>query len=1386
MKKLSSAIIVLVTVCFAMGVATAFAQSSVQDWGSIGRHGWPMVPSTVPGSAEMGSTTYPQGAWATLRGGFSTITAAESQAVVATGKLEFLGGDPTSWSALRFGIFQHDSSGTLLYAGTDSARWSGKESLAHGYMFSPHSGVNDQVSGQGGNGTQWAVGGGSWLSTWSGGTMTMGVINQAPNRAELKAGVYNWAISLRPLGDGTNEVKWYLVKEDNSYWFGGSVIDTLGVTTSVNGIVFGVNSGNGIDATGVTGLKIMDAQIGLGDPVVVPTAPFDDFFVGQWGSIGRHGWPIIPDPDGFVGNCGMGSTTYPQGAWATLRGEFDIPVTATEEKALVATGKLEFMGGDPTSWSALRFGIFRHDSAGTLLYAGTDSARWSGKENLAHGYMFSPRSGVNDQVSGQGGNGTQWVVNGGGWLSTWSGGTKTMGVINQAPTRAQKTAGVYNWAFSIRPLADGNNEVKWYLIKEDNSYWFGGTAIDTMGIGSTFNGIIFGVNNGNGIDATSVTGLQIYDAHVDLAEPITVPEAPWQAYYVTQWGILGASHGWKLVPGEFDGDAGMGGAALPTAWEGLYGQFPEPVTATKDKAVIIKGEIEFLGAGPTTWSPFRYAVFYNDSAKTLVNAGTDSAVFKGGKANPVYGYSMMPRSGITDQISGQGGLGNLWSVKGGGYNSTWSGGNRTMGVFNNAPARAEMTAGVYEWAISVQVVNDTTNEVRWYLQKKLAPGETQTSYFIGGKALDPRGASAKFNAVAFAINNNVPEGMTGINVYAVQVDKGDPITVPEAPWQAYYVTQWGILGASHGWKLVPGEFDGDAGMGGASRPTTWEGLYGQFLEPVTATTDKAVIVKGEIEFLGAGPTTWSPFRYAVFYNDSAKTLVNAGTDSAVFKGGKANPVYGYSVTPRSGITDQISGQGGLGNLWSVKGGGYNSTWSGGNRTMGVFSNAPARAEMTAGVYEWAFSIHVVSDSTTEVRWYMQKKLAPGETQTSYFIGGTAQDPRGASAKFNAVAFAINNNVPEEMTGINVYAVQVDKGDPITVPEAPWQAYYVTQWGFYGNKIGGWKYTPGEFDGDATISGSAPNSGWSVLRGGFVEPVKPKVEKAISVTGQLEFVQGGFEAWSSLRFGLCYSDSAGKVDTTGVDSTHWTGTDAHDYGYLFIPPSGSNGPTTWQGISATGTYGAIVDNPWLSPNGASAYVLGSNLQTPNLAVGGAGVYDFAISVQPLGDGTSEIRVKLIKSDKSYQWAAKTIDTHNPLATEKFNSILFALNTNATTKGMNVLAVQVDLGAPVELPDWVVSVEAPKTKVIPIQFALDQNYPNPFNPTTTITFALPNSSNVKLVVYDAVGRMVAELVSGKLEAGYHTINFNASSLASGVYFYKLTAGEFSSIKKLMLLK
>ena len=89
-------------------------------------------------------------------------------------------------------------------------------------------------------------------------------------------------------------------------------------------------------------------------------------------------------------------------------------------------------------------------------------------------------------------------------------------------------------------------------------------------------------------------------------------------------------------------------------------------------------------------------------------------------------------------------------------------------------------------------------------------------------------------------------------------------------------------------------------------------------------------------------------------------------------------------------------------------------------------------------------------------------------------------------------------------------------------------------------------------------------------------------------------------------------------------------------------------------------------------------------------------------------------------------------------------------------------------------------------IPSVYSLQQNYPNPFNPSTTIKFSLPLSGMVKLVVYDAAGKVVEELVNNELNAGNYEYSFNASQLASGVYFYKLTAGSFSEVKKMALIK
>jgi hypothetical protein len=93
---------------------------------------------------------------------------------------------------------------------------------------------------------------------------------------------------------------------------------------------------------------------------------------------------------------------------------------------------------------------------------------------------------------------------------------------------------------------------------------------------------------------------------------------------------------------------------------------------------------------------------------------------------------------------------------------------------------------------------------------------------------------------------------------------------------------------------------------------------------------------------------------------------------------------------------------------------------------------------------------------------------------------------------------------------------------------------------------------------------------------------------------------------------------------------------------------------------------------------------------------------------------------------------------------------------------------------------VTVDAPKS------YAVYQNYPNPFNPTTSISFDIPSRSVVSLKVFDLLGREVSTIVSGELQAGRYTRQWNATDISSGVYFYRLQAGTYSETKKLLLLK
>ena len=90
-------------------------------------------------------------------------------------------------------------------------------------------------------------------------------------------------------------------------------------------------------------------------------------------------------------------------------------------------------------------------------------------------------------------------------------------------------------------------------------------------------------------------------------------------------------------------------------------------------------------------------------------------------------------------------------------------------------------------------------------------------------------------------------------------------------------------------------------------------------------------------------------------------------------------------------------------------------------------------------------------------------------------------------------------------------------------------------------------------------------------------------------------------------------------------------------------------------------------------------------------------------------------------------------------------------------------------------------------VPSTFELGQAYPNPFNPVTTITYALPIASNVRITVTDLQGKVVKELRNGSsVNAGKHEVRFNAAGLASGVYLIRMEAGDFVATKQVVLLK
>ena len=147
-----------------------------------------------------------------------------------------------------------------------------------------------------------------------------------------------------------------------------------------------------------------------------------------------------------------------------------------------------------------------------------------------------------------------------------------------------------------------------------------------------------------------------------------------------------------------------------------------------------------------------------------------------------------------------------------------------------------------------------------------------------------------------------------------------------------------------------------------------------------------------------------------------------------------------------------------------------------------------------------------------------------------------------------------------------------------------------------------------------------------------------------------------------------------------------------------------------------------------------------------------------------------------TDGGATWTSQSSPTHH-----QFDGVCFTDANNGTVVAMDGIILRTTTGG-------IVGIEESQVyeSTIPKDCILSQNYPNPFNPSTTMEFTLPKSEFVTLKVYNVLGEEIKTLVNNKLQAGNHTYEFDGSNLASGVYLYRIEAGEFQQVRKMVLIK
>ncbi len=282
------------------------------------------------------------------------------------------------------------------------------------------------------------------------------------------------------------------------------------------------------------------------------------------------------------------------------------------------------------------------------------------------------------------------------------------------------------------------------------------------------------------------------------------------------------------------------------------------------------------------------------------------------------------------------------------------------------------------------------------------------------------------------------------------------------------------------------------------------------------------------------------------------------------------------------------------------------------------------------------------------------------------------------------------------------------------------------------------------------------------------------------TGGLDATTDGGTTWAPITS----PGAVASAGITGVDNQWWFAQQASP-GVIYYSSDNAATWTTQYTSPTTGQFYHIAksrNGNWAlavrSDGGISSYTITVPVELTSFTAStndaGQVVLNWRTATET-NNRIFEIERKTTNSDYStvgfVDGAGTTTEPHN----------YSFIDRNVASGDYTYRLKQIDFDGRSEYSDAVnISVTGPTT------FDLAQNYPNPFNPTTQINFSIPETGNVKLAVYNTIGQEVATLVNGAMAAGQHEVTFNAKSLPSGAYFYKLQTGSSVMIKKMLLLK